>query len=133
MVLHLKTLFAVANGEHARFIRPEEEDNTLHSFSRVLPEDGHRGGADHTHAQDKDKFAAWVAEQLNNNVASYDELVLVGPAHTLGVIHKHLNKQAAAKVVGELDKDLTKTPEHDLQPHLKEWVRPVHRAKVLPT
>ena len=132
MPIHVKVLFAVANSEHARFVRPEEEDNTLHSFSRVVPEDGHRGGADHTHAQDKEKFAAWVAEQLNNAVASYDELVIAAPAHTMSVVRKHLAKAVAAKVVGEVDKDLTKTPDHELNAHFKQWVRPVHRAKVMP-
>lgn len=131
MPIHLKLLFALVDGEHARFVRPAPEDNSLHSSSRVNPADGHEGAANHPHKQDKDKFAAWVAEQLNNGVASYDELVLVAPAHTLSVITAHLNPQAAAKIVGKLDKDLTKTPDHELWPHVKHWVRPVHRAKVL--
>jgi protein required for attachment to host cells len=132
MPIHVKVLFAVANGEHARFVRPEEEDNTLHSFSRAVPEEGHRGTADHAHAQDKDKFAVWVAEQLNHAAASYDELVLAAPAHTLGVIRKALSSQVSAKLVGEVDKDLTKTADHELNAHFKQWVRPVHRAKVMP-
>ncbi|MGO9818637.1 MAG: host attachment protein [Acidocella sp.] len=131
MPIHLKVLFAIANGEHARFVRPAEEDNTLHSSSRVIPEEGHVGSADHTHAQDKDKFAVWVAEQLSQNTASYDELVLVAPAHTLNIIRERLNKQAAAKVVGTVEKDLAKIADHDLWPHVREWVRPVHRQKVL--
>ncbi|MCB5943800.1 host attachment protein [Acidocella sp. KAb 2-4] len=131
MSIHLKVLFALANGEHARFVRPTEEDNTLHSSSRVVPEDGHPGAASHTHAQDKNKFAAWVAEQLNQHVSSYDELVLVAPAHTLSVIREHLNKQAAAKVVGSVDKDLAKTADGELWPHIRQWVRPVHRQKVI--
>ena len=131
MPIHLKVLFAIANGEHARFVRPAEEDNTLHSSSRVIPEEGHAGSADHPHAQDKDKFAVWVAEQLSQNTASYDELVLVAPAHTLNIIREHLNKQAAAKVVGTVEKDLAKIADHDLWPHVREWVRPVHRQKVL--
>ena len=131
MPIHLKVLFALANGEHARFVRPTEEDNTLHSSSRVNPAEGHDGAANHPHAQDKDKFAAWVAEQLNHDVATYDELVLVAPAHTLTVIREHLNKQAAAKMAGTLEKDLVKTSDHDLWPHVREWVRPVHRQKVM--
>ena len=39
-----------------------------------------------------------------------------------------LDTVTAGKIVGRLAKDLTKVPEHDLSPHLTEWVRPVHRA-----
>jgi protein required for attachment to host cells len=131
MPIHIKLLFALADAEHARFVRPAEADNTLHSSSRVNPAEGHEGAANHPHAQDKEKFAAWVAEQLNHGVASYDELVLVAPAHTLNAIEAHLNKQAAAKVVGKLEKDLTKTTDHDLSHHVKQWVRPVHREELL--
>ena len=128
---YIKLLFAIADGEHARFVRPAEEDNTLHSSSRVLPEEGHAGSADHHHNLNKDKFAAWVAEQLNQNAGSYDELVLVAPPHTLNVIRVHLNQQTQAKVIGAVDKDLTKIADHDLWPHVKQWVRPVHRQKLL--
>jgi protein required for attachment to host cells len=131
MPIHLKLLFAIADGEHARFVRPAEEDNTLNSSSRINPEDGHPGEAGQPHNQHKDKFAAWVAEQLNQNVSSYDELVVVAPAHTLGIIRGHLNKQTEAKLIGTLDKDLTKISDHDLWPHVKQWVRPVHRQKVI--
>ena len=128
---YLKLLFAIADGEHARFVRPAEEDNTLRSSSRVRPEDGHPGEAGHPHNQHKDKFAAWVAEQLNQNAASYDELVLVAPPHILSVIRETISKQTAAKIIGAVDKDLTKISDHDLWPHVKQWVRPVHRQKVL--
>ena len=30
--------------------------------------------------------------------------------------------------MGSLAKDLVNTPDHELWSHLKEWVRPVHRA-----
>ncbi|MBB5374306.1 baeRF12 domain-containing protein [Acidocella aromatica] len=131
MSIHLKVLFALANGEHARFVRPTEDDNTLHSSSRVNPAEGHEGAANHPHAQDREKFAAWVAEQLNHDVSTYDELVLVAPAHTLTTIREHLSKQAAAKMAGTVEKDLVKISDHDLWPHVREWVRPVHRQKVM--
>jgi len=125
---YIKLLFAIADAEHVRFVRPAAEDNTLHSASRVKPEDGHAGEASHPHNQHKEKFAAWVAEQLNQNVGTYDELVLVAPPHVLGVIRDHLGKAAEAKLVGRLDRDLTKISDHDLWPHVKHWVRPVRRV-----
>lgn len=128
---YAKLLFVLANGEHARFVRPEEADNTLHSSSRANPQDGHPGAADEPHSQHRDKFAAWVAEQLNRNEATYDELVLAAPPHTLGIIRDHLGGQAAEKLIGTLEKDLTKIADHDLWPHVKQWVRPVHRQKMM--
>jgi protein required for attachment to host cells len=131
MPMHqLKLLFAIADGEHARFVRPDAEDNTLRSSSRVRPENGHTGAADQPH-HDKDKFAGWVAAQLNQDGASFDELVLVAPAHTLGTIRSHLVKPVQDKLLATLDKDLTKIPDHELWPHLKHWVRPVHREKLI--
>ncbi|WP_298285984.1 host attachment protein [Acidocella sp.] len=132
MAIHLRILFALADGEHARFIRPAPEDNTLHSASRVLPEEGRKGEAAEPHLRDPGKFAAWVAGQLSTHADSYDELVLVAPAHVLGVIKGHLTKPAAAKLAGTLDKDLTKIADGALQPHLRQWVRPVHRQKLMP-
>ena len=35
---------------------------------------------------------------------------------------------AAAKLRGVLAKDLTKVPDHELQPHLAEWTPAPHRA-----
>ena len=145
MSKHLKLLFVVADGGHARFIRPGEEDNTLHSSSRVKPEDAHKAaagqhdaGTHHAqapthdpHGQEKEEFAAWVAKQLNDDVAAYDEFVVVAPVHVLNVIRKDLNNVAAAKVIGTLAKDLGKVSDHDLWPHIKEWVRPVHREPLL--
>lgn len=127
----IKLLFVLADAEHVRFVRPAEEDNTLHSSSRVLPEEGHAGSADHPHNQHKEKFAAWVAGQLNQNHSSFDELVLVAPSRVLTVIQEHLDQNVGAKIAGTLDKDLTKISDHDLWTHVKHWVRPVHRQKVL--
>jgi len=44
------------------------------------------------------------------------------------VIRDHLGKPAEAKLVGRLDRDLTKISDHDLWPHVKHWVRPVRRV-----
>jgi hypothetical protein len=35
---------------------------------------------------------------------------------------------AKAKLVGSLAKNLVKRPGHELWPHSREWVRPVHRT-----
>ncbi len=45
----------------------------------------------------------------------------------MNAIRKELNNVTDATVIGTLEKDLFKTPDHELWPHLREWVRPVHR------
>jgi protein required for attachment to host cells len=131
MAMHRKLLFALANAEHLRFVRPAPEDNTLHSSSRISPAEGHPGEVRDAHERDKDKFPSMVAKQLNEGVALYDDLVLVAPAHSMNAIRQHLSTIAAAKIIGTLEKDLAKVSDQELWTHLHEWVRPVHRAELL--
>jgi protein required for attachment to host cells len=49
-------------------------------------------------------------------------VVLVAPAHTLNEIRNELDATTAAKLIGSLQKDLIKVPDHELAPHLHEWV-----------
>ena len=149
-----KLCFLVADGEHARFLRPAE-DNALHAFETMNSATAHLRTSDlvsdrsgrsfesdsvtrhaHTprhdpHDEAKKKFAHIVAARANALSAAdaFHELVLVAPSHILSEIADALDQPAAARVTGRLAKDLTKVPEHDLPPHLKEWLRPVHRAE----
>ncbi len=150
MPIHRRLLIVVADGGHARFVRPVPETNELHSSSRVVPAESHKAEAGHAdakthHAQaphhdkrshdpqahEKAEFAEWIAAALNSESSAYDDVLLVAPAHVLNRIAAHLDVIAAAKLVGRLEKDLTKLPDHELSPHLREWVRPVHREKLL--
>lgn len=56
MTIHPRLLFVIADAEQVRFVRPAEADHTLHSYSRVMPAEGHHGGAHHAHETDKDRF-----------------------------------------------------------------------------
>ena len=51
-----------------------------------------------------------------------------GAVAVLSELTDALDLPTKAKLLGTLAKDLVKVPDHDLWPHLKEWVRPVHRA-----
>jgi hypothetical protein len=51
----------------------------------------------------------------------------VAPAHVLNAIRDALNTTTARRVIGTLPKDLANTPDDELWPHVKAWVRPVHR------
>lgn len=153
MPQHRKLCFVVADGGHARFLRPAR-DNGLHTFESLDSATVHLHTSDlvteragrsfesgsptrhaytarlDPHDEEKVRFARAVADRINirSNEAVFDELVLVAPPHVMSEIFDVLDTATAAKVMGKLAKDLTKVPEHELSPHLKEWIGPVHRA-----
>ncbi|MDR3529156.1 MAG: host attachment protein [Rhodopila sp.] len=146
-------MIVVADGEHVRFVRPAE-DNALHSDTALDSVSAHKrssdigsdhpGAAMHTgssahhalaprhdpKALEKEEFAHLVAHELNAAAArdAFDELVVVAPAHTLHAIREALDTRTEARVVGTLAKDLVNTPDSELWPHVRAWVRPVHRT-----
>lgn len=150
---NVRLCFLIADGEHARLVRPNA-DNVLdtamsfdsasaHLASHDLGSDrpgrtfesattGRHGVAPKhdLHELAKVKFAQFVATQLDQAVVedAFDRLVLVAPAHTLNAIAHALGARATAKVVGKLAKDLVKVPNHALSSHLREWVAEPHRA-----
>lgn len=153
MPKHPNLLIVIADGEHVRFVRPAA-DNALHSEPAIDSPTAHKRSADlgsdrpgasfHTgssahhalaprhdpHALEKDKFAHQIALQLNTAAVEgwFDELVLVAPPHVLNALRDALDTTTAARVVGTLLKDLIKTPDDELLPHVRAWVRPVHRS-----
>jgi protein required for attachment to host cells len=152
MQTHLRLLFAIADGEHARFVRPSE-DHSLHSQSHIVSRTGRddkvlwgdklpaasyqpQSSTHHPmtprhdlHTMEKENFADWVATQLNEAALEgmYDDLVLVAPPNIMDALSRTLGQTASAKIIGKLEKDLAKVPDSELWPHLREWVRPVHR------
>jgi protein required for attachment to host cells len=153
MAKHRKVCFVVADGGHARFLRPAP-DFGLHTFEAMASstvhkkdhdlvsdrpgrafESGSPGRSAYTprhdpHDMAKEHFAHSVAKRLNEESAAdtFDELVIVAPTTILTELTESLDTTTSAKLIGRLAKDLVKTPDHALYPHLKEWVRPVHRA-----
>lgn len=152
MAKNARLLFVLADGEHVRFVRPGS-DNALHSDTAMDSISAHKrsvdlgsdhpGAAYHTgstahhalaprhdlHTLEKQKFAQAVAEQLNAATAAdvFDEMVIVAPPHTLTAIREHLDVISHARIIGMLPKDLVKTPDEEIWPHVRHWVRPVHR------
>jgi protein required for attachment to host cells len=146
-------LFVIADGEHVRFVRPAD-DNTLHSDAALesfsadkrsvdlgsdCPGASYHTGSSAHHvlaphhdmqALEKARFGRAVAACLNGAAAadSFDELVIVAPPHTLVAVRQRLNAATDAKIVGTLAKDLAKTPNPELLPHLRWWIRPRPRA-----
>jgi len=148
-----KLCFVIADGGHARFVRPAF-DNALHTFEAVDSVNVHKKDHDlvsdrpgrsfesaskgrhaftprtDPHDLAKDRFAQAVARRVNEDAAAdvFNELVMVAPPHVLSELTDGLALQTKAMLLGSLAKALVKTPDHELWPHLKEWVRPVHRA-----
>jgi protein required for attachment to host cells len=68
----------------------------------------------------KEDFIKLVADELDVGRArgQFDGLVLVAPPGVLTELKNSLSKPMAELVVGDLQKDLTKVPDHDLPEHL---------------
>ena len=150
MPVQRRLLIVVADGEHARLVRPGD-DNALHTERALDSIAAHKrsaelrsdrpGAAFHSdssahhavaprhdpHELEKEKFADTIGAEINQMADTFDELVLVAPARTLHRLQSALDATLAPRVVGSLAKDLVKVPDDALWPHLKEWVRPVQR------
>ncbi|HXY58958.1 MAG TPA: host attachment family protein [Methylocystis sp.] len=80
---------------------------------------GMRGAIEPTdwHELEKEHFAREIAERINKAAVSGEmkEIVIIAPPRVLGELRKELSPQAAAKVKGELDRDLTRHPLPDIE------------------
>ncbi len=144
---NVRLCILIADGEHARLLRPDEnnvlrvanyfDSSTAHRMAHDLVSDrpgrafeSARPGSHgieprhDAHQLEKEKFGHFVARQLCHAAASdaFDRLVLVAPAHVLNDIEAALDEPTAAKLVGRLAKDLVKVPNHALSRHLHQWV-----------
>lgn len=133
-----RTLFLLADGVHARFVRRSPETSHFVTLERMDDEAGletlreeqrdeasgrsyesagsarHGVGREDVYRDAKAKFAVRAAKALGEKVAKgdWDAVVLVAPARILPVLRNALAPDV--KVVGEVSKDLIKTPDHEL-------------------
>ncbi|HVC60875.1 MAG TPA: host attachment protein [Acetobacteraceae bacterium] len=153
MVSNRGLCFLVADGEHARFVGADA-DNVLRttrgfdsasahlashdlgsdrpgrSFESATPASHGVAPRHDPHRLEATKFAHFVAGEAGNAAGegAFDRLVLVAPAHCLREIEDALDARTTAMVTGRLAKDLVKTPDHELSPHLREWIGAPRRA-----
>lgn len=68
----------------------------------------------------KERFANTVAAALEDAAKQkkYEALVLVAPPQALGDLRRALGQHAKALVEGEVGKDLTNIPDHEIAAHL---------------
>ena len=140
---------AVADGEHARIVQPDANNElrtlqamdaaTAHHRSRELASDRpgrsfesatpgrHAYEPRHDpHELEKTRFAELIAEEVNEAARrdAFDELVVAAPSRVLHEICRALDANAAERLAGTLEKDLTKVPNHELASHVAQWISP---------
>lgn len=78
------------------------------------------------HEQAETEFALETAEFLNERVRidDLDELVIVAPPRALGVLRKHLSREALAQLIAEIPKDLVKHPIAEIERLLTAYPEP---------
>lgn len=153
MVQHHLQCFVVADGGQARFVKPAS-DNALHSWAMMESSSIHQKSHDlvsdgpgrsfesasptrhavaprsDPHDRAETNFAHLVAARVCAEAAAgtFNEFILVAPAHVLADIQEKLDPKTKALVTGTLAKDLVNVPTDELWTHLKPWARAVHRA-----
>jgi protein required for attachment to host cells len=135
--------YVIADGGRARLVERDETGafRTASSFvSTELHKTSHELGLDRPprakesatparhaieprrdlHEAAKQDFIRTVAAELSalHKQGKFDRLVLIAPAGVLTELRDALTKSTAGIVVKELQKDLTKIPDHDLTSHL---------------
>ena len=139
-----KIWYVVADGGRARFVA-QDENGAFRTVLSFVAADMHKRSSDlgrdrparvmesagpgrsaveprrDLHEAAKEDFIALVAEQIAAEHANgqFDSLVLVSPPGVLTELRHKLSKPLAQLVVGDLQKDLTKVPDHDLTEHFR--------------
>lgn len=73
------------------------------------------------HRREKQRFAQWLAEMLEAKRAAkdFDRLAIIAPPDTLADLRAALSEELRQLVIGEIAKDLTKVPNHEVRAHLE--------------
>ena len=145
-------LVVIADGEHARFVVPGKVAGAFRTMSSVTSPTAHQRTSDlvsdgmgrsydsgsptrHAVAPHNDphelaklRFIRSIAERTNQMVTEgkADAVALVAPAYALAELKDKLTTTTAARVVGTLQHDLVKVPDHELAEHLKDWAQAAH-------
>ena len=125
-----KTLFFRNHGdENQIYLRTEAHDEREDSKDRELRTDAPgttaqsagfgRATYEETdfHQQEEDRWAVAAADEVNKRVlrSNFDQLVIIAPPKTLGLIRKKLHKEAERRLVREIPKEMTARPIPDIE------------------
>jgi len=94
----LKSDAAGSNAQSGGFGRPAYEETDFHQ-------------------QEEDRWAQTAAETVNKRVLknNFDQLVIIAPPKTLGLIRKKLHKESERRLVCEIPKEMTGRPIPDIE------------------
>jgi protein required for attachment to host cells len=138
-----KLWYAIADGGRARFVE-RDENGFFHTIASMVSTELHDRSSDlgrdrpgrvmesaapgrsaveprqDLKQQAKQDFIKLVADELavEHGRGAFDQLMLVAPPGVLTELKQRLAKPIADLVVRDLQKDLTKVPDHDLTEHL---------------
>jgi protein required for attachment to host cells len=120
-----KTWILIADGARARVLENDGPGKGLIAIDRLVLHGDHAATHDantNPHRELKRTFAHHLADVLADELdaGSYERLVIVAAPVTLGDLRKVLAPQVAAKIPGEVNKDLTKIPNGDVAHHLED-------------
>ncbi|MGI9355829.1 MAG: host attachment family protein [Rhizobiaceae bacterium] len=83
----------------------------------------HRSAVTNTdwHRLNKEKFAKQISDKLHElaRAKKFEKLVLVSAPLILGEMRKQLHHEVTEKVIGEVEKNLTNLPIHEIEKHLE--------------
>ena len=139
------TWVVVADSEKALFLRNEGDSEYLHlqvvrdkmeqenppnreqaANRRGRFNDGpnvHRSAVDDTdwHQLAKERFAKDISERLYElaHKGRFEKIVICAAPMVLGEMRKDMHLEVTDKIVGEVDKNLTNLPLHEIEQHLK--------------
>ncbi len=133
--LHTGAWVVVADGERALFLANEgttatpklqvqfemQQENPLtHEQGTSRPgrmndaTTGHKSAVEQTdfHRLAKERFAVEIAERLEAQAekGSYDQVLVAAPPMILGELRKSFGPKSRERIIGEVDKNLTKHP-----------------------
>jgi protein required for attachment to host cells len=117
-----KPLSEVSGSEHHIDIKPDHElsaerPGRVHESANVSR---HAIERDDLHQREKDRFAQFLAADLDRRLANgeYERLVIAAAPETLGVIRSALSEKVRSVILAEIAKDLTKLPNPQVRAHL---------------
>ena len=128
MLLPHGATVAVADGEKLNLFRNTGDEGHPKLTALPAPDVGSdnkgSGGRHHSSSAnpddsqvEEDSFSVGIADLLNRQVldGKIGHLVVIAAPRTLGELRKHYHKQLSAVLVGEIHKDLTGHPVHDIE------------------
>lgn len=132
---HLGTWLAIVDGQNARFV--SHDTHGFHTFwSRTLYTGVRAAGASARTlpkcqvasadtAQEKRRFAALVAAELNNAAARhlFAHLILAGPSVALRWVEEALDAAVQRKVLGRVVRGVMLVLDQDLPAYFPAWPR----------